>query len=64
MLLDDENFYKGDTWSIGITTLLIIIAGRKTKENKSALEYLLKFLPCESPGLSVKNFMNKAQQLL
>ena len=37
MNLEDENFYKGDTWSIGITSLLIIIAGRKIKGDKSSL---------------------------
>ena len=30
---EDKNFYKGDSWSIGITTLFIMVAGRKTKKN-------------------------------
>lgn len=58
---EDENFYKGDAWSIGITTLFILVAGRKTKDNKSSLEYLLKFLPCEMAGFTLKNFIDRAQ---
>lgn len=28
--LGETNFYKGDAWSIGITLLLIMVAGRRT----------------------------------
>ena len=29
MNLGEKNYYKADTWSIGITFLLIMVAGRK-----------------------------------